>query len=647
VLVTSREPLHVRGERRFAVSPLPVTLPSKQDEVLLLDECAGVALFADRARAVQADFTLSHENAATVAAICARLDGLPLAIELAAGWLVTLSPQTLLDRLERRLPLLTGGHRDLPARQRTMRDAVGWSHDLLSGEEQRAFRGLSVFVGGFTLGAAEAVVGEVTSRRAEGDPAGDVLDGSSSFLHLISSLVRKNLLVANPAASADGQASRFAMLETIREFASGELAASGEHQEVHERHAAWCLALGEDAWRRLWQQPLRLSDLDAVEAELDNVRSALSWLVQSHDGERALRLANALTPFWYLRGNRTEGLAWLRQARALVPEFLAGPLAAQTAYCLGLLAENDEDAIDGYNESLHEWRRLGDQWGIGSALQSLVVVANARGNYIEARIIGEEALAIFEALDNPERIADLRCSLGRAAYARGDMEVAFSLLTQSLALAREIDDPFAIGQALNALALVSLDRGDVAAATAQFSEGLPTWFKVGSRDGMASWFAGVATLAAAERSWEVAARLFGFVLELQHMVGHDARNERGRHVQAEQEAAGYGGPGFAEAFQAGRVLRREDAVALATAFLASRDAPVEPEAANLGESYGLTRREREVLTLLAAGHSDRGIAAELSISPHTVMRHVANVLAKLDVSSRTAAATLALRLGLA
>jgi DNA-binding CsgD family transcriptional regulator len=312
-----------------------------------------------------------------------------------------------------------------------------------------------------------------------------------------------------------------------------------------------------------------------------------------------------------------------------------------------LLAENDQAAIDGYTESLHEWRRLGDRWGIGSALQSLVVVANARGNYDEARILGDEALAIFETLGNPERIADLRCSLGRAAYACGDIEGAFSLLTQSLALAREVDDPFAIGQALNALALVSLDRGDLVAATAQFSEGLTTWFKVGSRDGMASWFAGVATLAAAERAWEVAARLFGFVMALQPMVGHDARNERSRHVQAEQEAAGYGGPGFAKAFQAGRMLRSEDAIAEATAFLAARGAPADHEAASLGESFGLTRREREVLTLLAAGHSDRGIAAELSISPHTVMRHVANVLAKLDVSSRTAAAAIALRHGLA
>lgn len=653
VLVTSREPLHVRGEQRFAVLPLPYTLSMHQDEVRGLAEGAGVALFVDRARAVQPGFTLSHENAATVAAICARLDGLPLALELAAAWMATLSPAMLLDRLERRLPFLTDGHRDLPERQRTMRNAIGWSYGLLSREEQNGFRRLSVFVGGFTLDAAEAVVGEwaiekeahASSAGVGPPPAGP--DQSSSVLHLISSLIRKNLLVAASAATADGQPPRFAMLETVREFATAELAASSDLQETHERYAAWNVTFGEDAWSRLWRRPLRIAELDAVEVELDNLQAVLRWLVQQGDSGRTLRLATSLTPFWYLRGNRAEGLAWLRHGVAVASDPLPGHLAAVTAYCMGLLAESDDAAIERYTESLREWRKLGDHWGIGSALQSLGVVANAQGRYDDATALSEEALAFFEPLGNPERIADLRCSIGRAAYARGDMEVAYVQLTQSLALAREIDDPYAIGQALNGLALVSLDRGDLAVATAQFSEGLATWFKVGSRDGVASWLAGVATLAAVERSWAVAARLFGFVAALQHVVSHDARIERSRHAQAEQEAAGYGGSDFAAAFQAGRLLRSEDAIAEATAFLALRDVPAELAEASAAERYGLTQREREVLTLLAAGNSDREIAEALSISRHTVMRHVANLLAKLHVSSRTAAATLAVRQGLA
>lgn len=632
IMATSREPLRVAGEHRYPVTPLPTPTLSTIRNAGDLADYAVVTLLVERAQRIRPDFALTRENAAAIGAICIRLDGLPLAIELAAAWLGMLSPEALLDRLTHRLPMLTGGNRDLPDRQRTMRDAIAWSYELLSDDERRCFRQLAVFVSGFTIEAAERVV----------------LTDAHPPIQVIAELVSKNLLASQGGIAADPVRQRFSMLETVREFAIDRLAASGEGDAARERHAAWAIALGEEAWKLLWQQPLRLTDLEIVDVEHDNVRAALHWLIDNGASERALWLATGLTPFWYLRGHRAEGLTWLRQCNASAnSESISTPLAARTAYCLGLLAENDDEASAGYVESLRLWRELEDRWGVGSALQSLVVVANSRGRHLEATTIGEEALAIFESLDMPERISDLRCSLGRAAYARGDIETAFALLTSSLALAREIEDPFAIGQALNALALVRLDRGERALAASYFSEGLPIWFEIGSKDGLASWIAGVATLAATERRWDVAARLLGCASALQATVGHDARIERNRHLRAEGDAAELGGAAFAATFAAGRALHAEEAIVEASLYLQQRTLEKQDSAGADSALAALTPREIDVLRLVAAGQSDRDIASALYISRHTAMRHVANILTKLNVGSRTAAATLAVREGLA
>ena len=432
------------------------------------------------------------------------------------------------------------------------------------------------------------------------------------------------------------------MLETVREFALERLAASGEGELMRERHASWCGELGEEAWRRLWQQPLRLADLDMVEAEHHNLRSALAWLVAVDRGERALWLATSLTPFWYLRGHRQEGMAWLERARTLVAaESIPPGLAARATYCRGLLVEDVAEAGAAHAEALRLWRAAGDRWGTGVALQSLVVLASVRGRHDEAIALGEEALAIFDALGMWERVSDLRCYLGRAAYARGELERADALLTASLALAREVDDPFAVPQALNALALVSLDRGDVESAIAFFREGVAKWLPMGSKDGIASALAGVATLATSQRHYTAAARLFGAVSAMEAVVGYDVRVERERHQRAEREAAMQGGPAFVAAFAAGRTMRPEDAVAEAAAFLALAAAEPSSTQAAAPAPFGLTRRELEVLRLIAAGRSDREIADALFISRHTAMKHVTNMLGKMGVGSRTAAAALA------
>jgi DNA-binding CsgD family transcriptional regulator len=299
-------------------------------------------------------------------------------------------------------------------------------------------------------------------------------------------------------------------------------------------------------------------------------------------------------------------------------------------------------------ESLRLARASGDRWGTAATLQSLVVLAIAEGRNDEARTYGEESLAIFEALGMPERISDLRCSLGRAAYARNDLDLAFDYLTTSLALARECEDWFSIGQALTALALVSVDRGELGPAAAQFGEALSTWLEMGSKDGIANWLAGVATLATARRSWEMAARLFGAVSAMQVMVGTESRVEHVRHLKAERAVADHDREAFDRAHEAGRSLRLEEVIAEAADYLAlasSAEIPAAP--ASAANSYGLTPRELEVLRLVAAGSSDREVADALFISRHTAMTHVANILMKLDVSSRTAAAAIAVRDGLA
>src|ERR671912_2332828 len=292
ILVTSRVPLHLPGEWEVAVAPLPVPDPDRLLPLVDLAERAAVALFVERARAARADFALTTANATAVAEICHRLDGLPLAIELAAAYVKVLPPQALLKRLEKRLPLLTGGARTLPARQQTMRNAIAWSHDLLTPEEQVHFRRLAVFAGGCTLGAAEAVVNQEGTR--------DVFAG-------IAALVDTSLLRQEEGAGGEP---RFSMLETVREFGLERLAASGEEPATRDRHAGFFLDL-------LGQRDLEDFDqawLDGIKSEYDNLRAALGWSRDSGKRDTLIRLAGALLWFWYYRGYFNEGQRWLSQA---------------------------------------------------------------------------------------------------------------------------------------------------------------------------------------------------------------------------------------------------------------------------------------------------------------------------------------------
>ena len=332
-----------------------------------------VRLFVDRARAADPSFTLTALNAQAIGEICRRLDGLPLAIELAAARITLLPPPAMLARIERRLPLLTGGPRDAPARLQTMRDAIAWSYELITAEEQALFGRLGVFAGGFSLEAAEAVAGE----------GQDVFEG-------IASLATNNLLrfEAGPDSrsdSEDPQANpRFGMLETVREFALEQLAANGEVDDIRGRHAAWCLHLAEQAEIATWGGPEQTKWLDRLDPDLPNLRGALGWLEETSDTEATLRLAGALLGLWFHRSHRTEGYAWLQRALAradAAPTVGYAKVLAALAK-LGTFLGNTQPAYAA--ESLAMWTELGDAWRAADARLALGMVLTRQGDYERA-----------------------------------------------------------------------------------------------------------------------------------------------------------------------------------------------------------------------------------------------------------------------
>jgi len=356
VLVTSRAALHLRGERELAVAPLAVPDPEHRPPVDALSRFAAVDLFVQRAQAVKAEFTLTSENGPAVAEICRRLDGLPLAIELAAARIKLLSPQAMLARLGRRLPLLTGGARDLPDRQRTLRDTIAWSHDLLDEAEPTLFRRLAVFVGGCTLEAAEAVC----------DAAGDL---GIVLLEGVASLVDKSLLRQQDGPSGEP---RFTMLETIREFGLDQLEASGEAEPIRRRHAEYYLQLvpGGEPQRR---GPNQIAWLDRLESEHDNLRAALTWaLDEGNDVRIGLQLSSALTPFWFVRGHLSE-IRRLEMALAM-SDSDADPVRAEALRLAAWATRYRNDPVKTValcEESVASFRALGDKLGIARSLRTL------------------------------------------------------------------------------------------------------------------------------------------------------------------------------------------------------------------------------------------------------------------------------------
>ena len=639
-LITSRERLHITGEQEMPV--LPLTLPDRATPLPfdVLSESAAIRLFAARTRATDPAFALTPENVATVAEICRRLDGLPLAIELAAAYTKVLPPPALLTRLERRLPLLVGGARDAPARQRTMRDTIAWSHDLLAPEEQTLFRRVAVFAGGFTLEAAEGMA------RAPGSEHGAVLD-------LVASLVDKSLL--QPFEGPGGEP-RFAMLETIREFGLERLAASGEEAPIRTAHALHFLAEAEEANAIFWGHRPG-SWRDRLEPNLPNLRAALAWLIETADGELALRLAAALEPAWWILCHQTEGRRWMARALTLrggVPDAVVVAtlvVAGRVAYAQGDYAEA---AARGY-EALAVAEGSGGDPADARFLLGLVAsdaADPALRSKAAARAHVEAALASYRGRNEPVRLAFALVRLARLNLdpPAADLDQAGQQLDEALSIHRGTGHTTGIAYAAGVLGDVAVRRRDFPAAAPHYREALAHHVANGHQWGIAQVFEGLARLAVETGHPETAARLYGAAAALRDGLGlpvpapqwaaHDAA------VACVREALGP--ENFAAAWDGGRSLPVAEVVGEADDFAAriGRSTPTAP-ARSSADAAGLSRREREVLALLVEGKGDREIAEALPISYRTVTNHVASILTKLDAPTRTAAATFAVRRGLA
>lgn len=513
LLVTSREALRLRAEHQFTVLPLALPDPKHLSDEQSLAHVPAVNLFVQRAQAITSDFEVTTDNAVTIAEICLRLDGLPLAIELAAARIKLLTPKTLLVRLDHRLNVLTGGARDLPERQRTLRNTLAWSYELLTAQEQRLFRLLSIFAGGCTLEAIEAVF------TALDDEADNLLEG-------VASLLDKNLLQHMEQRQEEP---RLMMLETLREYGLEALTVNEEIETIRHAHAAYYLGLAEEA-EPDWEGPKQVVWSKRLEQEHDNVRAALLWSLErgetGHDWELALRLGGALRRFWQVRGYLSEGRAFLERVLAgSVGIVSAGHVKALIAMGHVAVVQDDYDRVDAVckeslplcqklrdtwntartlyllgwvawlkgdlasarslmEQTLALFRQVGDKSFIAWSLMYLGIIAGRQGNYAEGRLLFEESVARQRALGNKRGTAFALCGFAQMLLASPhDAAMVHHLLEESLALFREIGDKWGIAAASMLLGQVALQRGDVTTARSLAKVSVQLCREVGHR-----WF---------------------------------------------------------------------------------------------------------------------------------------------------------------
>jgi predicted ATPase/DNA-binding CsgD family transcriptional regulator len=695
LLVTSREVLRVRAEHEFIVPPLALPDRTSLTELTEFSHYAAVNLFYQRARAVMSDFLMTPANARAIAEICMQLDGLPLAIELAAARMKILTPQALLARLSHRLQILTSGVRDSPARQQSLRKTIAWSYNLLNAEEQQLFRRLSVFTGGCTLEAIEAIY-----ITLETEP------GVAQVVDNVASLIDKSLL---QRIEQEDDESRYSMLETIREYALECLRESGEEESIKRAHASYYLALVEEAEPHLKgeQQLLWLRNLDR---EHENLQTALGWLITHNEEEKALRFCASLWIFWLTRGFWGEGRHWLKTVLAL-PETgertvvranvlsAAGELAAvqgdlQEARLLltesvTLCRELDDNrvlvrpmstlgrvmvgqgdhaaAVSLMKECITLCRKLGSTWELSRSLLTFGYIVWLGGDLKQAIALWKESLVLSRELGDKARIAHALNNLGGAFWVQGDLEQARAYVEEGLLLLRELGDMVLLLSTLETLGSILVSQGDLAQAVVCFTEGYSKTEELGNethiteghslefdRETIRAWhLMGLARVAIAQQQLMRAARLFAAVevrLDINKAFGPGERDNLIQMQTLSNLRDLLGEQAFQIAWSEGRTMTIEQILGnpeddiklepILTGSLPSSNDEISPVTMH---PAGLTAREVEVLRLVAQGLTDAQVAEQLVISPRTVNAHLTSIYSKLGIKSRAAAAHFAVK----
>jgi predicted ATPase/DNA-binding CsgD family transcriptional regulator len=651
VLATSREPLGVGGEAVLQVPTLSLpdsALPPDPQRLLQSD---AACLFVERARAADGAFRLTERNAQAVADICARLDGLPLALELAAPRVRGMPLAQLANRLGDRFRLLTGGDPSAPARQQTLHALIDWSHSLLDERERVVFRRLAVFAPNWPLEAAEAIcAGDyATANGSAALPPGDVLG-------IVLRLVDRSLV------QLDQGAGRYRLLETIRHYCREKLEEAGETEQSSRRHFTWYLRLAEEGAPRMGG-PGERDWLDTLEQERDNASAALAWAIGEGLAEDAAQLALALWPFWQARWYLREGQQWLEQIVALGEHTpLAPATRARLLNALGVIAHTlghfDRAGVC-HGEAIRLWRELGDLDGLAIALLDHGWHYFYQSNLEQTRACADESLALARQVGNRRTIAAalyLRASAPALARTRWPSQAEpFILdLEECLQIWRELGDATSVASALSVLALGEVDAGNFERAKLLLAEALASHIQMGAINSLGPAFVGLLQVAIHDKNQPEgmiqAAQLMGAVLAWGESQG-SASMPLAQAANEQLAALAKGSLGeelFAREFAAGKRLSMPAFVALATAITQPEPERQETRPAAEKGDYpnDLTAREVEVLRLVAAGHSNPQIAEQLVVSTRTVEAHLRSIFAKLEVTSRTAAARFALEHGL-
>ena len=698
IMATSREALGVEGEVRWPVAPLSVPEQECTSSSEELEGYESTRLFVQRAKGRDPTFSLSPQNALAVAEICRKLGGIPLAIELAAARVGTLSLEHISERLEGSLDLLSGGARTAVSRQRTLRGTLDWSHELLSEPERKIFRKLWVFAGGWTLEASEAV-GSGEDIEKEGRVS------NPPVLDLLSGLVEKSLVVAEPTAQGGV---RYRLLEPVRQYALEKLEQSGEAEHIKRSHAEYFLALAEEAEPWL-SGPREAEWFERLEEELDNIRAALSWARAHGEAELSLRLAAALGGFWYWGGHYGEARGWLEATlaqgdrtsalvRAKALAAVSSMAWAQTdlgrakeaaeeglrlskeagiegdrttffrggtfrAVFLNLLAESFAEARDFERtakvgqESLRLNRQAGDVQGIAWSLLNLADVPAASGDFEQAEEFYTEGLSLARELDSAYwRILFLQ-NWGWTSLWQGDHQRATKLTEEALELARGRGRGFEgmLPRLIDNLSWATLLGGEPQRAKAQFEEDLTLSKELGDRATITTSLEGLACCVAGANGEALrAAKLFGAAEALMEATGYRFGALESDMVEPYRTSARsrLGEAGWDEALAEGRTMSMEAAIGYALSEEGSTTATQsttseQPLSSTPDHPAGLTPREIEILGLVASGMTNAQIAKELFVSPRTVETHLTSIYHKLGVSSRAAATRLALEHGLA